>query len=114
METLDIRQVLLFLAKVPSDSNVRLMLQLALASDVPVEKFQGLEQKVLAGQSLTDLLKQEQLLVKLLEADGEIGIAEENMLFEAVDQIGLVVPSDRKGAKLLLENLTEKILKELE
>lgn len=114
MATLDIRQVILFLAKVPPSSSVRLMLQLALASDVPEEKLKALEGEMLTGKSLADLLKQENLLVRLLEADGEIGTAEENMLFETIEQTGIVFPTDDTGANLLLETLTESILKELE
>lgn len=114
MTSLDMRQVLIFLAKIPSDSSIRLMLQLALASDVPDAKLAVIAKKISEGALLTDLLKHDALLVHLLEADGEIGLAEENVLFETIDQIGLVAPTDTSGAEYLLESLTDRIIAELE
>jgi hypothetical protein len=114
MATLDIRQVLLFLAQVPSESHLRLMLQLALASDVPTEELEVLAQKIAEGISLQNLLQQENLLVQLLEADGEVSAAEENMLYETIDQIGLVSPTNMVGGKCLLETLTDCLVAELE
>lgn len=73
-----------------------------------------IEQSIAEGMSLTDLLKQEGLLLKLLEADGQIGEAEENMLYETIDQIGMVGPTDIGGAKYLLEILTDRIIEEIE
>ena len=113
MESPDLRQVLLFLTRVSPDSNIRLMLQLALASDVPSDTLDVLEQKLGDGASVIELLRDDELLLTLLEADGEIGAPEENMLYETVEQIGIAVPANRSGAHYLLRDLTSRIIGEL-
>ena len=113
MESPDLRQVVLYLSRIAPDSSVRLMLQLALASEVPDETLEVLEQKISEGMSVVDLLEQDNLLVTLLEADGKIGAPEENMLYETVEQIGLAVPANRSGAEYLLDDLSKRIVKEI-
>lgn len=113
MNDLDLRHVLLYLARVNPRSNIRLMLQLALASDVPDNTVAVLQERISAGASLLELLRNDELLVTLLEADGEIGSPEEHMLYETVEQIGIAVPSDRSGARYLLRDLTARIVDEL-
>ena len=113
MESPDLRQVLLFLSRISPDSNVRLMLQLALASEVPQGTLDVLEQKIAEGMSVTDLLEEDNLLMRLLDADGKIDVPEENMLYETVEQIGIAVPANRSGAEYLLEDLTQRIVKEI-
>ena len=46
---MDMRQVVLFFAKIPPPSSIRLMFQLALAADVPDESLQALAQKIEKG-----------------------------------------------------------------
>lgn len=113
MNDLDLREVILYLSRVEPHSNTRLMLQLALASDVPDETLAVLETKISAGASLVDLLRDDELLLTLLEADGEIGTPEENMLYETVEQIGIAVPANRSGAHYLLRDLTARIVEEV-
>lgn len=113
MESPDLRQVLLFLSRISPDSSVRLMLQLALASEVPQGTLDVLEQKIADGMSVTDLLEEDNLLMRLLDADGKIDVPEENMLYETVEQIGIAVPANRSGAEYLLEDLTRRIVKEI-
>ena len=114
MESSDLRHVLLYLARVSPDSNLRLMLQLALASDVPEDTLQVLEEKIAEGASTVDLLAHHNLLMALLEADGKIDTPEENMLYETVEQLGIAVPADRGGAQYLLTDLTGRIVREIE
>jgi hypothetical protein len=113
MNKLNLREVLLFLCSIPPDSHIRLLLQLALAAEVPEDKLKVLSDKIESGTSLTELLRKENLLVQILEADGEIGAAEENMLCETIEQIGLVVPTNIKGAEYLLEDLSDRLIEEL-
>ncbi len=89
------------------------MLQLALASEVPQGTLDVLEQKIADGMSVTDLLEEDNLLMRLLDADGKIDVPEENMLYETVEQIGIAVPANRSGAEYLLEDLTRRIVKEI-
>lgn len=110
---LDLREVLLFLSRISPDSNVRLMLQLALASEVPEDTLQVLEQRIAEGASLVDMLQQDNLLIMLLEADDKIDVPEENMLYETIEQIGIAVPADRGGAEYLLQDLTTRLIGEL-
>lgn len=113
MSSLDLREVLLFLSRISPDTNVRLMLQLALASEVPEDTLQVLEQRIAEGASLVDMLQQDNLLIMLLEADDKIDVPEENMLYETIEQIGIAVPADRGGAEYLLQDLTTRLIGEL-
>lgn len=113
MESPDLRQVLLFLSRISPHSSLRLMLQLALASEVPPGTLEVLEQKISEGMSVTDLLEKDNLLMRLLDADGKIDVPEENMLYETVEQIGIGVPANRSGAEYLLDDLTKRIIREI-
>lgn len=113
MHKLDLRQIILFLCSLDPDSGLRLMLQLALAAPVPEEKLSLLQQKINSDISLVDLLKDD-LLINILKADGNIGSAEENMLYEAIEQMGLVAPTNMTGAEYLLSELSNKIIEELD
>lgn len=111
----DMRKIMLFLAQVPSGSNLKLMFQLALASDVPAPALKQIQQKVDEGISLTDLLTKEHLLTQLLMADEQIGEAEENMLYETIDKTGIVAPTNIPGtAEYLLDVLTDELAEEIE
>ncbi|MEO0986938.1 MAG: hypothetical protein AAFY20_15495 [Cyanobacteria bacterium J06639_14] len=43
-------------------------------------------------------------------ADGELSDAEDNTLFEAMDLMGLVVPSDLSGAQVLMDELSKGLM----
>lgn len=112
MDTQLLKKVLTFLCSVPPETNLRLALQLALAADIPDSKRQELFAKLKSDIPLEDLLK-DKLLAQILEADGELGEAESNMLLEAMESIGLVVPSDLAGAELILDDLSSNLTNEI-
>ncbi len=65
---------------------------------------------------LLDLIFLKNILTQILEAGGELGEAEENMLLEAMELTRLVVPNSLSGAQFLLEeleDLTQKLTKEM-
>lgn len=112
MDTQLLKKILAFLCSVPPETNLRLALQLALAADIPDDKRQVLFAKLQSDRSLKNLVE-DKLLTQILEADGELGEAESNMLFEAMESIGLVVPNDLMGAELILEDLSSNLANEI-
>ncbi|WP_333481238.1 hypothetical protein [Allocoleopsis sp.] len=103
-----------FLCSVPPDSNLRLMLQLALAVSVPDEKYESLLLPMLGEQDLSELLEKDNLLASLLEADGHLEEAEKNMLLEAMEKVGLVVPMKMQMLDVLTQELSVHLVDELE
>lgn len=108
-----IKNILILLCSIPPESNLRLVLQVALAADIPDDKKQEINAQLGSNRSLENLLLECDILTQILEADGKLGEAEENMLFEAMQLIGLVVPSNLSGAKILLEELSKNLAEEI-
>ena len=115
MDNKTLTKIIYFLASVPPNSYLRLMLQLALSSDIPLNQHKELLsfKKDQKDQDLETLIKRENLLAKLIEADGEIGEAEEVMLLELMNQIGLFVTVEMEIKDLLLEILSENVIEEI-
>lgn len=113
MDSQSLKKILAFLCSVPPKTNLRLALQLALAADIPLEKRNALFAQICSDRTLENLLLEAGILAQIVEADGELGEAESNMLFEAMDSIGLVVPDDLSGATLLLDDLSQRLAEEL-
>ena len=113
METTSLGKIIAFLSSVPPNSHLRLMLQLALAASIPDEQREKLLSPLTDEKDLVELIE-DKLLFNLMNADGELDEAEENMLLEAMENVGLVVPSNLSGAEVLLEELSEKLIDELE
>lgn len=115
MNQKELAKIIAFLCSVPPESNLRLMLQLALAVSVPDEKYETLLLPLLKEkQTLLDLLENKNLLVNLLEADGHLDEAEQNMLFEAMEQVGLIVPMQMNMIDTLTQELSVNLVDELE
>jgi len=115
MNTKQLGKIMAFLCSIPPDSNLRLMLQLALAVSIPQEKYE----KLLLPMQQEDkdwlsLLQEENLLMNLINADGCLEESEENMLLEVMDKIGIVVPMKMQMIDVLTEELVENLVKEIE
>lgn len=113
LDTQTLKNVLIFLCSIPPETNLRLVLQLALAARIPDDKREEINAQLLSNRSLENLLGECDILTQILEADGFLGEAEENMLFEAMQLVGLVVPSNLSGAKILLEELSQNLIQEI-
>jgi hypothetical protein len=107
-------KIIAFLCSVPPDSSLRLMLQLALAVSVPEDKREKLLSPLQRDEDWVKLLSQENFLATLINADGDLGEAEKNMLLEAMDRVGLVVPLKTHMTDTLCEALSENLVDELE
>jgi hypothetical protein len=107
-------KIMAFLCSVPPDSNLRLMLQLALAVSVPDEKYEKLLIPMQGDKDLSELLEKDNLLASLLEADGNLEEAEKNMLLEAMEKVGLVVPMKMQMLDVLTQELSDHLVDELE
>ena len=103
-----------FLCSVPPDSNLRLMLQLALAVSIPDEKYEKLLLPMQGDKDLSELLEKENLLASLLEADGHLEEAEKNMLLEAMEKVGLVIPMKIQMLDVLTQELSVNLVNEIE
>lgn len=114
MDQKNLGKIIAFLCSVPPESNLRLLLQLALAVSVPDEKYEKLLLPLLEDKDLIDLLHNKNLLTNLLEADGNLEEAEKNMLFEAMEQVGLVVPMQMKMIDVLTQELSVNLVDEIE
>ena len=114
MDTQTLKKILIFLCSIPPETNLRLMLQLALAAEVPDEKREALFGQLQNDRDLESLLLETDILSQILAADDALGEAEDNMLLEAMESIGLVVPSNLSGAKVLLEELSQNLTKEIQ
>ena len=90
------------------------MLQLALAVSVPQEKYEKLLLPMQQGKDLRFLLEQNNLLMNLINADGFLDESEQNMLMEAMDKVGIVVPMNMKMIDVLTNELTASLIDEIE
>jgi hypothetical protein len=114
MDTKQLGKIMAFLCSVPPNSNLRLMLQLALAVSVPEEKYEKLLLPMQEDKDLISLLQADNLLANLINADGFLEESEQNMLLEAMDKVGIVVPMKIQMIDVLTQELTENLVKELE
>ncbi len=114
MDSKTLGKIMAFLCSVPPDSNLRLMLQLALAVSVPDEKYEKLLLPMQGDKDLSELLQKDNLLASLLEADGHLEEAEKNMLLEAMEKVGLVVPMKMQLLDVLTQELSAYLVDELE
>lgn len=114
MDTKRLGKIMAFLCSVPPNSNLRLMLQLALAVSVPEEKYEKLLLPMQKGKDLLSLLQEDNLLVDLINADGVLEESEQNMLLEAMDKVGIVVPMKMQMIDVLTQELTENLVREFE
>ncbi|MEM9003916.1 MAG: hypothetical protein AAGE59_10360 [Cyanobacteria bacterium P01_F01_bin.86] len=113
LESLDVqalKEILVFLCSIPPETNLRLMLQLALAAYIPPEQREALFNQLQSDRPLEKLLLEDGILTQILAADGELSDAEDNTLFEAMDLMGLVVPSDLSGAQVLMDELSKGLM----
>ena len=90
------------------------MLQLALAVSVPQEKYEKLLLPMQQGKDLRFLLEQNNLLMNSINADGFLDESEQNMLMEAMDKVGIVVPMNMKMIDVLTNELTASLIDEIE
>lgn len=114
MNTKQLSKVMAFLCSIPPNSNLRLMLQLALAVSVPQEKHEELLLPMQQGKDLRFLLEENNLLMNLINADGFLEESEQNMLMEAMDKVGIVVPMSMKMIDVLTNELTANLINEIE
>lgn len=114
MNTNQLGKIIAFLCSIPPNSNLRLMLQLALAVSVPQEKYEKLLLPMQQGQDLRFLLKENNLLMNLIDADGFLEESEQNMLIEAMDKVGIVVPMNMKMIDVITNELTANLIDEIE
>lgn len=114
MDTKQLGKIMAFLCSIPPNSNLRLMLQLALAVSVPQEKYEKLLLPMQQDKHLRSLLEENDLLMNLINADGFLEESEQNMLMEAMDKVGIVVPMNMQMIDVLTEELTANLVTEIE
>lgn len=114
MNTKQLGKIIAFLCSIPPTSNLRLMLQLALAVSVPQEKYRELLLPMQQGKDLRVLLEENNLLMNLINADSSLEESEQNMLMEAMDKVGIVVPMNMKMIDVLTDELTANLINEFE
>lgn len=114
MDTKQIGKIMAFLCSIPPNSNLRLMLQLALAVSVPQEKYENLLLPMQQDKELRYLLEENDLLINLINADGFLEESEQNMLMEAMDKVGIVVPMNMQMIDVLTQELTANVVQEIE
>ncbi|MGF1938893.1 MAG: hypothetical protein RM347_031825 [Nostoc sp. ChiQUE02] len=114
MDTKDLGKIMAFLCSIPPNSNLRLMLQLALAVSVPQEKYEKLLLPMRQDKDLGSLLKENNLLMNLINADGSLEESEQNMLMELMDKVGIVVPMKMQMIDVITEELTANLAREIE
>ncbi len=112
-DTQTLKNILIFLCSIPPETNLRLVLQLALAAYIPDDKLQVLFSQLQSTRSLESLLGEADLLTQILEADGFLGEAESNLLLEAMEFTGLIVPTSLSGAQFLLKELSQNLVNEM-
>lgn len=113
MDSKEVGKIMAFLCSVPPDSNLRLMLQLALAVSVPQEQYENLLSPMQQDKDLRFLLEKD-LLMNLINADGFLEESEQNMLMEAMEKVGIVVPMNMKMIDVLTNELTTNLINEIE
>ncbi|BAY78777.1 hypothetical protein NIES25_52550 [Nostoc linckia NIES-25] len=114
MDTKQLGKIMAFLCSIPPNSNLRLMLQLALAVSVPQDKYEKLLLPMQQDKDLRSLLEENDLLMNLINADGFLEESEQNMLMEAMDKVGIVVPMNMQMIDVLTEELTANLVSEIE
>ena len=114
MDSKQLGKIMAFLCSIPPNSNLRLMLQLALAVSVPQEKYEKLLLPMQQDKDLRSLLEENDLLMNLINADGFLEESEQNMLMEAMDKVGIVVPMNMQMIDVLTEELTANLVTEIE
>jgi hypothetical protein len=114
MDTKQLGKIMAFLCSIPPNSNLRLMLQLALAVSVPQEKYEKLLLPMQQDKDLRSLLKENNLLMNLINADGSLEESEQNMLMEVMDKVGIVVPMKMQMIDVITEELTPNLAREIE
>ena len=112
-DTQTLKNILIFLCSIPPETNLRLVLQLALAAYIPDDKLQVLFSQLQSTRSLESLLGEADILTQILEADGQLGEAESNLLLEAMEFTGLIVPTSLSGAQFLLKELSQNLVNEM-
>ena len=110
----DLKRILAFLCTVPSRSRLRLILQLALAVELPETRRTEALAPLATDAPLATILQNNHFLMGLLEADDRLDGAEETVLLETMDAVGLVVPSSTAGIEALLEGLQADLVGEVE
>lgn len=114
MDTKQLGKIMAFLCSIPPNSNLRLILQLALAVSVPEAKQEKLLAPMQQSQNLLSLLQEENFLVNLINADGVLEESEQHMLMELMDKVGIVVPMKMQMMDVLTQELTEHLGKDFE
>lgn len=114
MDTKQIGKIMAFLCSIPPNTNLRLMLQLALAVSVPQEKHEKLLLPMQQEKDLRYLLEEKDLLMNLINADECLEESEQNMLIEAMDKVGIVVPMNMQMIDVLTKELTANLINEIE
>ena len=114
MDSKQLGKIMAFLCSIPPNSNLRLMLQLALAVSVPQDKYEKLLLPMQQDKDLRSLLEENDLLMNLINADGFLEESEQNMLMEAMDKVGIVVPMNMQMIDVLTEELTANLVTEIE
>jgi hypothetical protein len=114
IDTKQLGKIMAFLCSIPPNSNLRLMLQLALAVSVPQEKYEKLLLPMQQDKDLRSLLKENNLLMNLINADGSLEESEQNMLMEVMDKVGIVVPMKMQMIDVITEELTPNLAREIE
>jgi hypothetical protein len=113
MDTTTLGKIMAFLASIPPRSHLRLMFQLALAVEVPQAQRDQLLLPLREDKDLGELILNENLLSRLIEADGILEEAEKNMLGEVMDQVGLVVPLSLEMKDEVIEQLSHNLFEEI-
>ena len=88
-DTQTLKNILIFLCSIPPETNLRLVLQLALAAYIPDDKLQVLFSQLQSARSL------------------------ESLLLEAMEFTGLIVPTSLSGAQFLLKELSQNLVNEM-
>jgi hypothetical protein len=83
MDSKQIGKIIAFLGSIPPNTRLRLILQLALTSSIPPEKYEQLLLPMYEGKDLLSLIQKENLLVNLMNADGSL----EDLNIEMIDLV---------------------------
>ncbi|HEY9704628.1 MAG TPA: hypothetical protein V6C58_19460, partial [Allocoleopsis sp.] len=110
MDIKELGKIMAFLCSIPPNSNLRLMLQLALSSSVPEEKYAQLLLPMQEGKNLLCLLQEKDLLADVVNADCLLEESEKNILMEVMDKVGIVVPMQMQMVDVLTEELTNNLV----
>lgn len=87
---------------------------MALAVSVPQDKYEKLLLPMQQDKDLRSLLEENNLLMNLINADGFLEESEQNMLMEAMNKVGIVVPMNMQMIDVLTSELTANLVTEIE